>query len=146
MKPTLDYPPVWLIAFMGLAWGIAQVHAPFGDTLLWPGRLLIGAGIALAIWAALAFRHARTTIVPHAPPKALVDTGPFRYSRNPIYLADLVILAGWCVSLGAPLGLPLILPFWWVLTRRFIEPEEARLTKHLGTPYVEFCERVRRWL
>lgn len=146
MKPTLDYPPVWLIAFMAAAWGIAQFHAPFGDTLLWAGRVLIGAGLAMMIWAAIAFRRARTTIVPHAPPSALVDTGPFRLSRNPIYLADLVVLAGWCVSLGAPLAIVLIAPFAWVLHSRFILPEEARLSEHLGQAYDTYCARVRRWI
>ena len=146
MKPTLDYPPVWLIVFMALAWGIAQAHAPFGDSLLWTGRVLIGAGIAVMLWAAIAFKRARTTIVPHAPPSALVDTGPFRYSRNPIYLADLVILAGWCLSLGAPLALILLAPFAWVLQTRFIQPEEARLTEHLGAPYTAYRDRVRRWI
>lgn len=146
MKRTLDYPPVWLIGFMALAWGIAQVHAPWGDALLWPGRLTIGAGIALALWAAMAFRRARTTIVPHARPSALVDTGPFRFSRNPIYVADLLILAGWCMIVGAPAALVLLAPFAWVLRTRFILPEEARLAKHLGPPYTAYLSRVRRWI
>ena len=146
MKLTLDYPPVWLIGFMGLAWAVSQVHAPFGDGLLWPGRGLIIAGIALALWAAVAFKRARTTIVPHETPSALVDTGPFRFSRNPIYVADVVILVGWCLSLGAPGALLLVAPFAWVLQRRFILPEEHRLAVHLGQPYTEYRARVRRWL
>ena len=145
MKRTLDYPPVWLIGFMALAWVISRVHAPWGDAMLWPGRALIGAGIAAALWAALAFRRARTTIVPHEDPSALVETGPYRFSRNPIYVADLVILAGWCLTCGAPLALILLVPFAWVLERRFIRPEEARLAQHLGRDYLEYRARVRRW-
>ncbi|MEM1298988.1 MAG: isoprenylcysteine carboxylmethyltransferase family protein [Pseudomonadota bacterium] len=146
MNLTLDYPPVWLIAFMVLAWVFSHFHAPLGDSALWAGRALIGTGIGLALWAALAFRRARTTIVPHQPPSALVDSGPFQFSRNPIYVADLTVLAGWCFSVGSPLALALLIPFAWILHSRFILPEEARLTEHLGTPYTDYRTKVRRWI
>ncbi|MEM9140757.1 MAG: isoprenylcysteine carboxylmethyltransferase family protein [Pseudomonadota bacterium] len=142
----VNLPPVWLVAFMAAAWLIAEVHAPWGDALLWVGRAMIGASLALMVWSAIAFRRARTTIIPHLEPSALVETGPYRFSRNPIYLADLVILAGWVLSLGSPLGLLLLAPFRWVLLRLFILPEEARLTHHLGQPYSDYCARVRRWI
>lgn len=146
MKLTPDYPPVWLAGFMAAAWGVAQVHAPLGDALIWPGRALIALGLAAMVWAAVEFRRAQTTIIPHEMPSALVEGGPFRYSRNPIYLADLVILAGWCLSLGAPVGLLLIWPLKTVLERRFILPEEQRLEAHMGAPYRAYLDRVRRWL
>lgn len=146
MKRTLDYPPVWLALFMGLAWGISLFHAPLGGMLVGTGAFLIAGGVALAIWAALAFRRARTTIVPHENPSALVDTGPYRFSRNPIYLADLLILGGWCLCLGAPVALVLLIPFQVVLTLRFIRPEEARLATHLGPAYAAYRARVRRWI
>lgn len=146
MKPTLNYPPGWLAGFMAAAWVIAQIHAPLGDALLWPGRGLIVLGLLIMLWAALVFRRARTTIIPHQTPTALVETGPFRYSHNPIYLADLMILAGWAVSLGAPLALLLAVPFQIILTRQFIEPEESRLDGAIGEPFRFYCLRVRRWL
>jgi protein-S-isoprenylcysteine O-methyltransferase Ste14 len=142
----LNLPPVWLAAFIAAAFGMAEFSAPFGDTLAWPGWILIGAGIALAAWSAVAFRKARTSIVPHRSPSALVDTGPYRFSRNPIYLADLVILAGAALILGAPLALILLVPFQQVLLRLFVLPEEALLTRELGRPYLDFKKRVRRWL
>lgn len=145
MKVTLDYPPVWLAAFMGVGWAIAQVHAPFGEALLWFGRTLIVVGLAIMVWAAVMFRRQRTTIVPHQVPSALVAEGPYRWSRNPIYLADLLILTGWSLSLGAPLSVLLILPFWWVLKVRFIVPEEVRLRASLGQGYDAYCDQVSRW-
>lgn len=146
MKLTLDYPPIWLIAFMAVAWGISLVSAPWGDAVLWPGRALIVLGLIIMVLAAIEFRRARTTIVPHEEPSALVETGPYRFSRNPIYAADLVILAGWCLTCGAPLALLLLFPFAWVLERRFIRPEEARLAQHLGRQYLAYRARVRRWI
>lgn len=143
---AIDYPPVWLLGFVALAWGLSTVSAVFGDALLWPGRILVGLGLALALWAAWGFRRARTTIVPREAPSALVETGPYRFSRNPIYLADLMILAGVAMSLGTALGLLLVVPFKWVLERRFIRPEEAMLADRLGADYEAYRSRVRRWL
>ncbi|MEM1344191.1 MAG: isoprenylcysteine carboxylmethyltransferase family protein [Pseudomonadota bacterium] len=142
----LDYPPVWLAGFMVLAWFMAHVWAPFGDWLLWPGRVLIVVGIGAMIWAAVSFYRAQTTIVPHRAPSALVEDGPYRYSRNPIYLADLVILAGWALSLGAPAALLLLAPFYQVLQHRFVLLEEAALRARLGEEYAAFCSRTRRWI
>lgn len=144
MLMRLDLPPVWLVLFMALAWTASPESG--GDSLLWPGRVLIALGLALAIWAALAFKAASTTIVPKERPEALVETGPYRYSRNPIYLADLVILAGWCLTLDQPLALALLLPFWWVLQTRFILPEEQILEEDLGAPYIAYKARIRRWI
>lgn len=142
----LNLPPVWLAGFIAAAWGIARIWAPLGEVLVWPGWALIAAGIAVAVWSAVSFRRARTTIVPHQSPSALVDTGPYRFSRNPIYVADLVILAGVALVLGTPPALILLVPFQQVLLRLFILPEEAVLTRELGQPYVDFTAKVRRWL
>jgi protein-S-isoprenylcysteine O-methyltransferase Ste14 len=142
----LNLTPVWLAAFIVAAWGIARLSTSLDDILVWPGWVLIATGIALTIWSAVAFRRVKTTIVPHQSPSALVDTGPFRFSRNPIYLADLVILAGVALILSAPLALLLLVPFQQVLLRLFILPEEATLARDLGQPYLQFKAKVRRWL
>ncbi|MCH8169481.1 MAG: isoprenylcysteine carboxylmethyltransferase family protein [Proteobacteria bacterium] len=130
---------------MAAAWGLARLWAPLGEALVWPGRGLVAAGIALIVWSALAFRQARTTIVPHRAPSALVEAGPYRFSRNPIYLADLVILAGAALILGAPLALILLAPFRAVLLRLFILPEEVVLERDLGPAYLDYKARVARW-
>lgn len=142
----LDLPPVWLAAHMAVAWFMAHVWAPLGSLGTIPGAALIAGGVALMLWAATAFRTARTTIVPRQEPSALVETGPYRRSRNPIYLADLMILAGWALVLGAPAALLLLAPLFSVLTRRFVEPEEALLADRLGPAYAAYRARVPRWL
>ncbi len=142
----LNTPPVWLIGFIAIAWGLARLWASLEDALVWPGWALVAAGITLITWSALAFLKARTTIAPHHAPSALVETGPYRFSRNPIYLADLVILAGWTLGLGAPLALILLVPFREVLLRQFILPEEAVLERSLGPAYLDYKARVPRGL
>ena len=125
---------------------MARLWPPLGDALVWPGWALVAAGVALTVWSAVAFRRARTTIVPHQSPSALVESGPYRFSRNPIYLADLVILAGVALILGAPLALILLAPFREVLRRLFVLPEEVVLERDLGPVYLDYKARVPRGL
>lgn len=143
----LDVPPLWLVLSLATTWLLSLLWAPLGGApWQWLGAALILAGLALAVWAAIGFRRARTTIVPREEPSALVSAGPFRFSRNPIYLANLVILSGWSLWLGTPLGLLLVWPLKVLLERRFVLPEERMLEDRLGQAYTGYRRRVRRWL
>ncbi len=142
----VNLPPVWLIGFIGLAWVIAKAWAPLGAGFAWAGWGLIGASLIVFVLAVVQFRRAGTTIVPGEAPTALVEGGPFRLSRNPIYLADLIILAGVALILGSPAALLLVIPFQQVLLRLFILREEAILEHDLGTSYLAYKARVRRWV
>ncbi len=147
MRRTLDYPPVWLAGFLGLAW-MQDRLLPVGGPgpLVWPGTALAVAGAGLMVWAAVQFPRSRTTIVPHETPRALITTGPYRLSRNPIYLADAMVLAGLILRWGAWPSLILVPLFVAVITRRFIEPEEARLRAGFGPAWQDWAGRVRRWI
>lgn len=144
----LDYPPVWLFAALGCVWAEAwllpaliavPVLQSIGQGLFWLGLALLGG-------AALSFLRARTTIVPHQMPRALITGGLYRLSRNPIYLGDLLILLGVSLKWGAVSGLVLAPVFVWVITRRFILPEEARLRAQFGPEAEAFFRRTRRWI
>jgi protein-S-isoprenylcysteine O-methyltransferase Ste14 len=145
----LDLPPVWLVVSMVVMWGLAQA-VPFpgmSDPMqIWIGRALIGLAVAVMIWAAATMHRHRTTIVPHLTPTALVTDGPFRFSRNPIYAADVLILIGWAVSLGAVMTLLVIPVFVKVIERRFILPEEAKLRAGFGDAFRQWSEATRRWI
>ncbi len=146
LRDAIDLPPLWLALFMALAWFMAEIWAPLGEALVWPGRALIGIGIALALWALWTLRQGRTTAIPHRPPEALVTGGPYAWSRNPIYVADLVILAGWCLALGTAAGLATLAGLYAVLDHRFVRPEEARLKAAFPEAFEAYAARVRRWL
>ena len=144
----LDYPPVWLLAALGLAWAQAVVLpvSPGSEWLRTTGTGIALAGGALMLLAAPEFLRARTTIVPHRAPDALITGGVYRLSRNPIYLADALILAGLCLRWGAWPSLVLVPLFVAIITRRFILPEEARLHAAFGREYSAYAARVRRWV
>ena len=96
--------------------------------------------------AAAEMRRQRTTIIPHREADRLVQSGIFRRSRNPIYLGDVLLLAGVILWMDAVLGLVLVPVLAWVLERRFIIPEEDRLRRKFRADFARYCEKARRWL
>ena len=112
------------------------------------GWLLSLLGVALTAWAGATFRRAHTTINPTVPSKAsrLVTHGPFRFTRNPMYLGFALMLTGWALWLNnwaGFLGIPL---FVAVVTVLQIAPEERALQDRFGEEYASYRQRVNRWL
>jgi protein-S-isoprenylcysteine O-methyltransferase Ste14 len=146
----LDTPPVWLCLFAILAWNQSRL-LPLGLSLDHPvthllGGLFVGAGLVLIILAAFEFRNHKTTIVPHKTPTALIQTGVFKRSRNPIYLADLLILIGLCLRWDAIVSLVLVPVLAWTLERRFIIPEENRMRREFRAEFARYAQKTRRWV
>jgi protein-S-isoprenylcysteine O-methyltransferase Ste14 len=146
----LDYPPVWLAAFVALAWAQAKyLHMRLSFGGAWAdflGGLLVGGGLVLIILAAAEFRKHRTTIIPHNTPSALIQSGIFTRTRNPIYLGDAMILAGLILRFDAVLALPLIPIFVYLIERRFILSEENRMRREFRDNFARYENKVRRWV
>ncbi|WP_170543367.1 methyltransferase family protein [Ruegeria conchae] len=146
----IDLPPVWLVGFAALAWVQARV-LPMGLSLngavtdLLSG-ILVGGGIILAIMAVVEFRRHRTTVLPHETPSTMVQSGIYKRSRNPIYLGDVLILAGLILRFDAVLSLVLLPIFVWLLERRFIIPEEDRLRRTFRADFARYERKTRRWI
>ncbi len=146
----IDLPPVWLVGFAALAWVQARV-LPMGLSLngavtdLLSG-ILVGGGIILAIMAVVEFRRHRTSVLPHETPSTMVQSGIYRRSRNPIYLGDVLILAGLILRFDAVLSLVLLPIFVWLLERRFIIPEEDRLRRTFRADFARYERKTRRWI
>lgn len=142
----VDFPPVWLAGFAALggicAW-VFPVAFPYGRIV--GGGLVIVALILMAS-AVAQLMIARTTVIPGRDPARMVTTGLFRFSRNPIYLADALLLGGLYLYWGALVAMPLVALFMQVLTRRFIVPEEARLRQIFGAEFNAYKNRTRRWI
>lgn len=144
----IDLPPVWLALFLAAAWWIGKASAlslggGWADFL---GGIAVGAGVILMVLAVIEMRRHRTTVVPRREADALVQSGVFKRTRNPIYLGDALILLGMILYWDAPLALPLVPVFVWWIERHFILDEEARLSRRFGPAFRQYRNRTRRWL
>lgn len=146
---TLVPPPlVYAIALFAAWWLQARFPLPLDfDELAHPlGWALIGSGLAGFIWALATIWGHRTTVNPYKAASSLVMRGPFRYSRNPIYVSDWFVYAG--ATLLLKTAWPLLLAPLVFLVMRFlvIAHEETHLEARFGEEYRNYKTRVRRWL
>jgi protein-S-isoprenylcysteine O-methyltransferase Ste14 len=144
-------PPVVALVVAGAMWAIARATPPMpippSISALAAGTLAL-AGFAIALSGVLAFRRARTTIHPHKPQEtsALVITGIYRFSRNPMYLGLLLVVLAWAVFLSAAWSFAGPVAFVLYIGRFQIHPEERVLSAKFGEAYAVYNSKVRRWL
>lgn len=147
-QPGVSPPAIFVLAvaaMLVLHWFVPGDDLPLGGWRLL-GLVPLAAGVGLN-WAVHdLFRRHRTTVKPLGEPSALVTRGPFRYTRNPMYLGGVLILLGVGILFGS--GVPfLVIPvFWWIIHARFIRREETFMARRFGQEYEEYRKRVRRWL
>lgn len=132
-------------------WGIAGTTfgiEPVPGLRIGLAAMLLVTGAWLAVAGVIEFRRASTTVNPMAPSDSstVVDTGVYRYTRNPMYLGFLLVLFAWAAWLAAPWALlgPVVFVAW--MTRFQILPEERALLERFGDDYRAYCRRVRRWV
>jgi len=143
----IDIPPTWLALHLGAAWVVSFVSpAVFADVGRVVGQGLVVLGALLMGAAVVQMSLARTTVIPRRSPSALVTSGLFSLSRNPIYLGDGLILTGAILWLDAVLALPLLFSFVWLIQTRFIRDEETRLTEAFGPEFDLWAAHTRRWV
>lgn len=146
-------PPYFLLAALVLAalldWGtgLSFLAAPgLGSLQSWIGLAVTGAAIALAISGVRTFRRANTNVDPFQPALKLVTAGPYRFTRNPMYLGMVLFLLGTSLAFALEWGLLLTPVLWLAYDRLVVAREEAYLSRKFGAPYTEFLGRTRRWL
>tara|TARA_Y100000034_G_C6751199_1_gene333936 strand:- start:140 stop:601 length:462 start_codon:yes stop_codon:yes gene_type:complete len=148
----LKVPPVAVvIVYLGLMTIVAQQWP--GYILLLPYQALIAimltlSGVAIALFGVVSFRKAKTTVNPTKPSSAssVVDSGIFRFTRNPMYLGMLMLLVGYAVELAALSSYLLALTFIFYMNQFQIKPEERALEALFGQDYTDYKRNVRRWI
>lgn len=151
--PGVRFPPPLLFVF-GLAagWLLHRVYplpllgAAERSLAVVPGWSLILVSLGLTAWALVSFRRAHTAVIPNRPATMLVLGGPYRFTRNPMYLSLVLLYLGVSLlvdSVWTLLLLPLLL---FILYAAVIRREERYLAAAFGPGYLEYCARVRRWL
>lgn len=143
-------PAIVFIIFSGLMYLLAK-YLPVGSFAFFGNSFIIIAffilGILVGLLALLQFVYVKTTINPHKPfnTEKLVTNGLYRYTRNPMYLAMMILLISLGLYLRNAFNIFLITGFVSYMNINQIIPEEKALSKIFGTPYKTYCKQVRRW-
>ncbi|MDH5736875.1 MAG: isoprenylcysteine carboxylmethyltransferase family protein [Gammaproteobacteria bacterium] len=145
-------PPLVTVIFMVIMWWLAtqlngfQLHFP-GSAIV---AILLGlSGLIVIVMGILTFRRHETTVNPLKPRTAtrLVDSGIYGYTRNPMYLGNVIILIAWGVFLDNGLLLVSAVVFFVLFMNLFqIGPEEEALSDLFGEDYRAYQQKVRRWI
>ena len=144
-------PPLVMLLCGGIGYLASRPAAGLAVPLPVPALLagaLLTLGVTLNLLPKLAFRRARTTVNPLRPSasSALVTHGVYRYTRNPMYLGQAIVLAGAMLYLQNPVAWLAVPLFVLYITRLQIVPEERVLSPRFPEAYALFRQRVRRWL
>jgi protein-S-isoprenylcysteine O-methyltransferase Ste14 len=148
----LKVPPAAVVALTAALMWLGARALPSSDFHL-PGRpyavgVFVLAGALLALLGVVSFKRARTTVNPMSPgsSSALVTSGIYRLTRNPMYLGFLLILAGWAAWLSNALAFAPLPGFVLYLDSFQIRPEERALAARFGREFSGYTARVRRWI
>lgn len=143
-------PPLFFLASLLVGWGLGFLH-PLASGLPTAARFGLGLliqllALGLGGWGLRTFRRHGTTPDPNGTASALLTSGPFRLSRNPLYLALAATLAAFGLLLDSVWVLGMVPVLVLLLDRLIIAREEVRLRAQFGEAYVAYQLRVRRWL
>lgn len=110
------------------------------------GGAIVALALANDVWCALTLARHKTTIMPHRAASHLATGGPFRWSRNPIYVSHVAVIFGLGLLIRSPFTLLLTPLLALALTKLSIVPEERHLLRKFGDDYRAYVARTRRWL
>ncbi len=111
-----------------------------------PGVFVLVIALGLIVWTAILMFRAGTTPNPTRPTTALLVDGPFRFTRNPMYLANELIVIGVGLASSAPWVILMAIPAALLTRRLVIDKEERYLEIKFGSEYLDYKARVRRWI
>jgi protein-S-isoprenylcysteine O-methyltransferase Ste14 len=156
MAETIDRPNVlipppipWALAILAglvVGWLYPLQFVPTSIPRAWVGGGLFVLAVALAVWAIVTIRKAGTQFDVHKPTTAIVENGPYRFTRNPIYLGMFLSQAGIAIGFDDLWVLATLVPFYFVIRHGVVAREEAYLERKFGPVYLGYKSRVRRWL
>src|SRR5262249_49043410 len=143
-------PPIaWAIAVLaglGLHWLMPLRLLPTAVPAGWLGAMVFVLALALFGWAIATISRAGSNVPTNMPTTTIVDAGPYRFTRNPIYLGMVLGLIGLAIAIDDLWLLLTIVPFALVIRYGVVAREEAYLERRFGDVYRRYRSRVRRWL
>ena len=143
VRPPIFYPASALIGYVvHLVWPVRFL--PDGVAPL--GAVVMLAGVALFMRSVREFNRAGTPVPSHNPVKTLVRSGPYRFSRNPIYVAFTLIHLGFAILVNSAWVLAMLVPTLAVMSVGVIAREEKYMEAKFGDAYRDYVRDVRRWV
>lgn len=147
---VLIRPPLaWALAVVAglvLDWLAPLPFLPVDEPMGWLGALVFVFALTLAAWAVAIMTKAGTNVPTNRPTTAMVESGPYRFTRNPIYLGMFGGLIGLAIAFDTLWLLAMLVPFALVIRYGVVAREEAYLERMFGDVYRGYRRRVRRWL
>lgn len=146
--PGVRLPPPVIVGLLVVGgWVLHRLlPVPLGPPLPEFGAMLLFVALALIGWALLVMVRAGNDPRPDKPDTTMVEAGPFRFSRNPIYLGFLLAMLGFALRWGDLWGWVALAAGHFLLDRLVVAKEEAYLTTRFGAAYEAYRGRVRRWI
>jgi protein-S-isoprenylcysteine O-methyltransferase Ste14 len=143
-------PPIaWglaVIAGLALNWLVPLPFLPADLPSGWLGAIVFILALALFAWAIATITRAGSNVPTNLPTTTIVGNGPYRFTRNPIYLAMVLSLIGLAIALDNLWLLIMLVPFALIINYGVVAREEAYLERKFGDVYRAYRSRVRRWL
>lgn len=142
-------PLVWALAAIvgiGLGWLVPLPFVPKAVPAIWLGGALFALALALFTWAIATMTRAGSNVPTSMPTVSIVDTGPYRFTRNPIYLGMMLSLVGLAIAFDSLWSLLMLVVFFLVIRYGVVAREEAYLERKFGEAYRSYRARVWRWL
>ncbi len=148
MQPPRILPPHYLVVSVLLILATAALDiAPLvASPWVYLGLAPMAAGIAIAVQGSRQFAAVETNIVPLTRSTTLVTDGVFAFSRNPMYLGMMLLLAGLAIIADNALAWSVVVAFWLIIQFAFIRQEERLMAETFGDAYNEYKMSVRRWV
>lgn len=150
MTRILTYRPPRIALGLFAVSALAAHLSPTGTVLHFPypllGTVLTAVGFMVMLWAWVSFRKAKTAVCPTSASSALVTTGVYRVTRNPMYLGMLGMLFGAAFFLADLAAFLAPVAFFLVIDKVFIPYEEEDLRATFGPAYEQYAENTRRWI
>ncbi len=146
---AIAWPPIIVvlaIVLSTLAGFFFAAPFPQGSVYRSAGMLILVVVVALDLWSIMTLRAARTTVMPTRKTTKLVTTGPFRFSRNPLYVGNVLLLFSLALIFANAWFIPAALLSAFCIQKLAIEREEQHLLSVFGAEFETYCREVRRWL
>lgn len=144
--PLIACAAIAVAIVLGLLVPLPWLPPPMSDILFAVGWVMIVGALAIDITAMRTMSRHKTTIMPNRASEHLVTDGPFSFTRNPIYLANVMMIAAIGLVSGIVWFLPMALVAGFATQNLAIEREEKHLDARFGKRYRDYVKRVRRWI